>query len=192
VIDTIRGPLSNHGLAFVQPLTTAEDACWLETRLMHSSGEWIATAAEIPEWAASKGVNALQSFGGALTYMRRYMLTSMLGINAEEDTDGSGGNGTKPKAAAKKKPAQPPKSEPKAAHWIDGQTRNGKKVSAAFWAWTSEQGLSDAEVYIALEVEHIHDYTGTMGDAKTTINEWIARQADAQAALEVDAQEGAQ
>jgi hypothetical protein len=136
VIDVIRGPLSRNGLAFVQPLTTAEGACWLETRIMHASGEWIATAAEIPEFNGSKGVNSLQSFGGALTYMRRYMLTSMLGINAEEDTDGTGndGNGQKPEliestAKAITTPSKQPEALP------SGQWANipPPSDSAALW-----------------------------------------------------------
>jgi hypothetical protein len=117
VIATIRGPLSKNGLAFVQPLATTNGSCWLETRILHKSGEWIATEAEIPEWAGNRGVNALQSFGGALTYMRRYMLTSMLGINAEEDIDGNGGNGgngEKSKPEAKKKTTQRARATPTA------------------------------------------------------------------------------
>lgn len=46
---------------------------------------------------AAKGLSDLQSFGVALSYMRRYMLTTMLGINSGDDTDGG-----KPKQAAKK------------------------------------------------------------------------------------------
>ena len=144
---------------------------------MHSSGEWMATAAEIPEWAGNRGVNALQSFGGALTYMRRYMLTSMLGINAEEDTDGNGdngnGNGQKPRQA-------PKRQQPQQEHWIKDE--NGRK---RFWAWTHERGLSRDEVHQALDVEHVEEFSGSKGDAMTKINDYIdARMQAEQAAQE--------
>lgn len=187
VIDVIRGPLSRHGLAFVQPLTTAEGATWLETRIMHSSGEWIATAAQVPDLDGSKGVNSLQAFGGALTYMRRYMLTTMLGINSEDDTDGNGGNGngTKAKSEPKRNPAQKPQ-QAAPDHWIKDE--NSRK---RFWVWVKERGLSHDEVHTALGVEHIEEYTGTKGDAMTAINDYIEAQMDAEQAEEAaDAAEG--
>lgn len=66
-------------------------------------------------------------------------------------------------------------------HWIDSQTRNGKKVSAMFWAWATgdsedSRGLTEEQVYTALGVEHIHDFTGTMVEAKAKIDAWIAEQ----------------
>lgn len=65
-----------------------------------------------------------------------------------------------------------------ARHWIDGETRNGKKVSAAFWAWVgSELGLSNDEVHEALEVESVKDYGGTMGEAKEAVLAWADEQA---------------
>jgi len=113
IIGAIRGPLSKHGIAFMQPLTGNGEGFVLETVLMHESGEWLSCAANVPSNSGSKGTNELQSFGGALTYMRRYMLSALLGINAEEDTDG---NGSKPKQAAQKPAAKvEPKEPPKAA-----------------------------------------------------------------------------
>jgi len=112
IIGAIRGPLSKHGIAFMQPLTGNSEGFVLETVLMHESGEWLSCAANVPSNAGSKGTNELQSFGGALTYMRRYMLSALLGINAEEDTDG---NGSKPKQSAQKPAAKvEPKASPKA------------------------------------------------------------------------------
>jgi phage recombination protein Bet len=50
------------------------------------------------------------------------------------------------------------------AHWIDNP-----KIRAAFWAWAKEHELSEAEILAALGVEHIHDYTGTAGEAKAVL-----------------------
>ena len=108
IIGAIRGPLSKHGIAFMQPLTGNGEGFVLETVLMHESGEWLSCAANVPSNAGSKGTNELQSFGGALTYMRRYMLSALLGINAEEDTDGNGKQAAKP--TAKGRPARRPET----------------------------------------------------------------------------------
>lgn len=69
----------------------------------------------------------------------------------------------------------------KIVHWIDSKTRNGKPVHAMFWAWTTgDCGLSDDEVHTALGVEHIRDFAGDMGQAKTKIEAWIVKQGEAQ------------
>jgi hypothetical protein len=40
----------------------------------------------------SKGLSLAQSMGVATTYAKRYQLGSMIGVNADEDTDGSYGD----------------------------------------------------------------------------------------------------
>jgi len=92
IIAAVRGPLAANGLSFIQPLSAAkdDDSYALETTILHESGEWISTWAVVPTLSSNRGVNELQAFGSALTYMRRYMLSAMLGINTEEDDDGNG------------------------------------------------------------------------------------------------------
>lgn len=118
VIGAIREPLSKHGLSFVQPIKNTDNGLVMETILLHESGQWLGCEAVVPDNPGNRGVSGLQALGGALTYMRRYMLTAMLGINAEEDNDGnggqSGGSGAKstkqepkrPRKRAAKKPAK--------------------------------------------------------------------------------------
>ena len=112
IIEAIRGPLSKNGIAWVQPLLTGQgDELALETLLLHESGEWMSCVAPIQSQSA-KGLSDLQSLGVALSYMRRYMLTTMLGINSGDDEDGNGKDKTtekKPTAEAAPK-AQPAKS----------------------------------------------------------------------------------
>lgn len=102
IIAAVRKPLAANGLSFVQPLTADEGTFLLETILMHQSGEWLSSEATVPNLSGNRAVNELQAFGTSLTYMRRYMLTAMLGVTAEEDMDGNGasGNGQMPKQAA--------------------------------------------------------------------------------------------
>jgi hypothetical protein len=152
VINVIRGPLAQHNLAFVQPLINVGGEFWLETRIMHNSGQWIASSSRIPELETKRGgVSSLQKLGGAITYMRRYMLTSLLGINAEEDTDGNG-NG--------------------AGHWIKDE--NSRK---RFWAWAKQtRGLNEDEIHEALAVTSLKDYLGSKADAMTALNDYVEKQ----------------
>jgi hypothetical protein len=53
---------------------------------MHTSGQWIESSMTLPLNLENK--NIAQSAGSIITYLRRYSLSAMLGIYADEDTDG--------------------------------------------------------------------------------------------------------
>ena len=74
---------SKHGLSVVQIPIVSNRGNTLITRLLHSSGEWIES--ELPLRQQRDGAQAL---GSALTYMRRYALSSMLNIATDVDDDG--------------------------------------------------------------------------------------------------------
>lgn len=176
VINTVRGPLAAHGLSFVQPLSNGADgAVVLETVIIHQSGEWLSTIAHVPALSGNKATNELQTFGGALTYMRRYMLTSMLGISSEEDGDGNGEKSKPKRARSKPTGPPPPKGDsPPPPHWVDDS-----KQRAGFWAWAKKLALSSEDVHQALDVESLRDFTGTMGVAKTCIKAWVDAKTEA-------------
>lgn len=81
VIATVRGSLQENGLAFSQ-FPTGENE--LATILMHSSGEFIRATAKM-----NPKDNTPQGQGSAITYLRRYALSAILGIATEEDDDGN-------------------------------------------------------------------------------------------------------
>ncbi len=119
VVEAIREPLSKNGLSFIQmPSATDKLSVALTTRLMHSSGEWIEGTMVIP--IVTGKMNDVQKYGSSLTYARRYALTSILGVVADEDADGST---EKPRASIRKtaKEAPPPaekiKSDDKTKYW---------------------------------------------------------------------------
>jgi hypothetical protein len=90
------------------------------------------------------------------------------------EVDGDGNMIVDVKATVVERTPEPDKANgEKPTHWIDGVTSTGATVRAKFWAWCGEQGLSNAEVYQALGVEHVHDYAGTMTDAKQQIDSWL-------------------
>jgi hypothetical protein len=84
VLAAVRPVLSKHKLAVMQPTYMVRNDLVVATRLMHASGQWMES-----EYPVSAIVAKHQAMGGALTYARRYSLCSMLGIAAEEDTDGA-------------------------------------------------------------------------------------------------------
>ena len=77
IFDAARKPLSANGLAIVQ---TIGDGV-LHTRLLHTSGQWIASEHPLPMSGRP------QEIGSALTYARRYSLSALIGIAADEDDD---------------------------------------------------------------------------------------------------------
>ena len=77
IFDASRKPLSANGLAIVQ---TIENGV-LHTRLLHTSGQWIASEHPLPMSGKP------QEIGSALTYARRYSLSALIGIAADEDDD---------------------------------------------------------------------------------------------------------
>jgi len=95
VIDPL---LRKHGLVLSQPLLGRS----ITTKLVHiSSGEYEISSIDIPDGVLLKGMNQFQSDGSAITYYRRYALSSMLGIVVDEDTDAAGTQVAAPAPAKK-------------------------------------------------------------------------------------------
>jgi hypothetical protein len=101
VLEVVRGPLAKHGIALMQPIQAEGNQVTVTTLLIHESEQWM--SAELV-MTASDGTP--QSIGSATTYGRRYGLTALLGIAAEEDDDGSQASGRKAETGARR--AEPP------------------------------------------------------------------------------------
>jgi len=102
IIEIVREPLTANGLWFTQIMKEHEGTYILDTRLMHGSGQWIACQTPL---LFDGGGN--QQFGSALTFMRRYSLTSLLGIAAEEDDDANAADGNTINQVQDRKPVAP-------------------------------------------------------------------------------------
>lgn len=91
--------LTKHGIAVVQSprlaLVGEQTVVELETRFLHSSGQWMADTLAVP---VSK-VDA-QGVGSAITYARRYALASFAGIApADDDAESAVGRAAPAKAS---------------------------------------------------------------------------------------------
>lgn len=94
VIESVKDLLSEHGLSYVQmpatPPVELHPAIALTTRLMHTSGQWLEDTFVMAIPLDEKGKSVMQIAGSAISYARRYALSAMLGIVADEDNDGNG------------------------------------------------------------------------------------------------------
>jgi len=98
ILPIIKEPLRQAGLAFTQ---IPVGLCKLKTILIHvESGEFIEG-----DYEMTPSRQDPQGQGATITYMRRYALVSMLGLNTEEDDDGN--FASKVKNGIKTKPADP-------------------------------------------------------------------------------------
>lgn len=83
--DAVMPALTANGIAVVQTLTggvaDGHVSNVVVTRLMHASGQWIESAIAIPP------TPDMQKMGSAITYARRYSLSAICGIAADEDDD---------------------------------------------------------------------------------------------------------
>lgn len=100
IIEIIRPELTANGLWFTQIMKEDQGTYILDTRLLHGSGQWI--ACQTPLIWDGQGGN--QQFGSALTFMRRYALTTLLGIAAEEDDDANTAEGNTIEKVTDRKP----------------------------------------------------------------------------------------
>lgn len=81
ILETVRKPLEDNGISFSQ-FPSGENS--LTTIIMHISGEYLQSTIKM----APKDETP-QGQGSAITYMRRYALSAVLGIATEDDDDGN-------------------------------------------------------------------------------------------------------
>lgn len=84
IMETIRAALGGNGLCVLQPIVSTQRGPVLVTRLLHESGQWMECEIPLPTLGDS-----LQDFGSAVSYVRRYAVSAMLNITADEDDDGN-------------------------------------------------------------------------------------------------------
>ena len=163
VLAAVKKPLANNDLAFVQLIDKNGEGPVLITMLMHKSGQYIKSGTPLTA-IPSKGTNALQDFGKAVTYMKRYALAAMLGVASDMDDDGNSAD----KVEVDFDATEPIAPKGKAPHWIEDRT-----VQKRFWAKWHAEGLSNDDVHNALQVGSVKDYVGTMDEALAEITAYI-------------------
>lgn len=87
IFDIINPIMKSCGLGFTQEI----EGTSIKTTIFHAeSGEFRESSADIPQGVELKGMNQFQVMGSAITYIRRYALSSALGLVTDKDTDAGG------------------------------------------------------------------------------------------------------
>jgi len=84
VIEACKEHLNSEGISVIQPVVSDETGDHVETILVHTSGEYIASRMRLKV----QKENDMQAYGSAISYARRYGLQSMVFIPSSEDDDG--------------------------------------------------------------------------------------------------------
>ena len=152
VLAVARPALIANELAVIQmPGSTPEGHIRVETRILHSSGEWIESDISLPSETLNSR-NIAMAAGSAITYLRRYSLAGIMGI-AQIDDDGVMAEQPKKtpskKAAVKKQiaaVAKPESAEYEITAIIQAGLDQNIVKPATLQAWR-DQGISqeDAE-----------------------------------------------
>lgn len=99
VIAAAKTALTKYGLSYTQVTDFNDNCTWLETKLMHSSGQYLSG-----RYLLTFPDNKPQTHGSVITYAKRYALQAILGIaSADDDANAA-------QAATAGKPTPVPKS----------------------------------------------------------------------------------
>jgi len=91
IFEIINPLMKKHRLGFYQAVESTTDKNAIRTVVFHvESGEAIQSDTLIPNNVQLAKMNEFQVLGSAITYIRRYALSSMLGLVTDKDTDASG------------------------------------------------------------------------------------------------------
>lgn len=154
VLSSVRPALNKYGLAILQPF----DGDRVITMLVLGSAR-LEVDAPLPNW------KTVQDLGSALTYVKRYQLKSLLGVNDGEDDDGNTASGTgktpEPRAKATPPPVQPaPKADisPELRSTIGALAKTLGWKSADLDGFSNENGcgklamLNDAKAAVLIKL----------------------------------------
>lgn len=106
--EIVQPVLAKNDLALLQYTRDGERGLCIDTYIIHTSGEWLLFkgCSIKPEKDTPQGV------GIAMTYGRRYHICIILGLVAEEDTDGNGAEPPKNKKPEQKTPVKTTPPDP--------------------------------------------------------------------------------
>jgi hypothetical protein len=103
VWEAARVPLSKNGLSVIQSVTSDDAHHWLETTLLHSSGQFVSDTIKL-----TLKDDTMQGLGSAITYARRYQLSAFVGVSPDDDDDGNAASGKVDKPQNGRTATKPP------------------------------------------------------------------------------------
>lgn len=168
LIESYRDPLAENELAVFSSLVFEnikgdETSIYgLKTVLVHSSGEFIDTFYPLPD-PMLQNIKA-QEFGSALTYARRYSISTLIGIASEEDDDGGIAAETKPPVKKQETTQRQPQQQqrPQSQQESNNSKFASKEQVAEIYAIGRKKKFSDADIFkiiknVAGDVKSSHE-----------------------------------
>lgn len=152
IMDAVRKPLADNGLALVQIPKVSAEVVTVTTRLLHVSGESLESEVRIP-----LGKRDAQGVGAAITYARRYGLSSLLGIATEEENE-------------EEVLAQPPKQAPAKPSFTEAAKKQAAKKPKLSEGPVLAFGPSKGHALSTLSVDELQAAL-SMGAAEVGIEE---------------------
>lgn len=146
VWEAIKQPLQDAGFSVIQSPDFEGDHMWLKTTILHVSGDKIEG-----RYPLRPSKPDPQGYGSALTYARRYSISAMLGVIADDDDDGNaasglkttvtGGNGGTPSKPTAQYPEDPDVTEG-VKNWVNQQKHAIEKATRIpdLLMWLDEHG----------------------------------------------------
>lgn len=131
--EAVLPSLNAQGISVIQPTCVQEGKNYVETVLLHESGEFISSLTEI----VVDKVNDAQRHGSGLSYARRYALQSITNIGAEDDDA----------QAAVGKPAPAVKFDPVATAIADMYA--AKSLEIVMQVWTMGKAFQKDPSFVA-------------------------------------------
>jgi len=136
IFNIINPLLKKHGLGFTQLIQGKA----IQTILFHyETGQSIESLTDIPDDVSLKGMNEFQVLGSAVTYIRRYALSSMLGIVTDKDTDAAGEQAPKKQSPKTKKPITDELLDQYLSHLKKGTAKMDRVQFIAYYDLNAEQ-----------------------------------------------------
>lgn len=108
ILTKTRPALSANGLAIIQRVEGTNNGPLLVCCLVHAAGGVLTSDVPMP---SARELGDPKSFGAAITYLRRYLVTAMLGVAADDDLDEDGQEMGEPRTISKPPVAQPQRRE---------------------------------------------------------------------------------
>lgn len=158
VWQVARDPLYKNGLSVTQHPSADGNVVTIETILTHGSGQWMSSKLTMQAKDASP-----QAIGSCITYIRRYSLSSIIGIASEEDDDG---NAATPKTESKStySPSNPaPTSGMTMIEAVRKVAKEKFSSPTEFQAWRIDNGLPEkleglSDFELAKIMTHVREY----------------------------------
>jgi len=136
VWEAIKEPLQAAGFSIIQSPDFDAGDMWLKTTILHTSGDKMEG-----RYPIRPSKQDPQGYGSALTYARRYSISAMLGVIADDDDDGNAASTPNKPAARQAAPAPAPQQDDDVtdgvANWIASQKKalNTCATLPTVYAW---------------------------------------------------------